>query len=125
MENKIKTFFDIKHILNFIEKYIMFIEIDEQLMKLVLREHQANAVEAVLNRALREEATRGLIWHTQGSGKTFTMIKTAELLFKSNEADKPTVIMMLIAMNLKIRWRKICEQPECKMFAERKTSVIW
>lgn len=95
LENKIKTFFDIKHILNLVEKYIMFIEKDEELVKLVLREHQANAVEAVLTRALRDDATRGLIWHTQGSGKTFTMIKTAELLFKSNEADKPTVIMML------------------------------
>lgn len=95
LENKIKTFFDINHILNLVEKYIMFIEKDEELIKLVLREHQANAVEAVLARALREDATRGLIWHTQGSGKTFTMIKTAELLFKSNEADKPTVIMML------------------------------
>lgn len=95
LENKIQTFFDIKHILNLIEKYIMFIERDEELIKLVLREHQANAVEAVLDRALRDEATRGLIWHTQGSGKTFTMIKTAELLFKSNEADKPTVVMML------------------------------
>ena len=95
LENKIKTFFDIKHILNLVEKYIMFIEKDEELVKLVLREHQANAVEAVLTRALRDDATRGLIWHTQGSGKTFAMIKTAELLFKSNEADKPTVIMML------------------------------
>lgn len=95
LENKIKTFFEIKHILNLIEKYIMFIEKDEELTKLVLREHQANAVEAVLTRALKEDATRGLVWHTQGSGKTFTMIKTAELLFKSDEADKPTVIMML------------------------------
>lgn len=95
LENKVKTFFAIKHILDLIEKYIMFIEKDEKLTKLVLREHQANAVEAVLARALKEDATRGLIWHTQGSGKTFTMIKTAELLFKSNEADKPTVIMML------------------------------
>lgn len=95
LENKIKTFFETQHLLNMIEKYIMFIEKDEELLKLVLREHQANAVEATLVRALKEDATRGLIWHTQGSGKTFTMIKTAELLFKSNEADKPTVIMML------------------------------
>jgi len=95
LENKIKTFFDIKHVLNLIEKYIMFIEKDEQLTKIVLREHQANAVEAVLIRALKEDATKGLIWHTQGSGKTYTMIKTAELLFKSNDADKPTVVMML------------------------------
>ncbi|MFA6459322.1 MAG: HsdR family type I site-specific deoxyribonuclease [Candidatus Paceibacterota bacterium] len=95
LENKIKTFFEIKHVLNLIEKYIMFIEKDEELTKIVLREHQANAVEAVLTRALKEDATKGLIWHTQGSGKTFTMIKTAELLFKSNDADKPTVIMLL------------------------------
>jgi len=95
LESKIKSFFSLGHILNLIEKYIMFIEKDEGLSKLVLREHQAKAVEAVLDRALCEEATRGLVWHTQGSGKTFTMIKTAELLFKSNEADKPTVIMML------------------------------
>jgi type I restriction enzyme R subunit len=95
LEHKIKTFFDISHILNLIEKYIMFIEKDEQLSKLVLREHQANAVEAVLTRAVKDDATSGLIWHTQGSGKTFTIIKTAELLFKSNEADKPTIILML------------------------------
>ncbi|MDD5731499.1 MAG: HsdR family type I site-specific deoxyribonuclease [Patescibacteria group bacterium] len=95
LENKIKTFFDTKHILNMIEKYIMFIEKDEELTKIVLREHQANAVEAVLARALKEEATRGLIWHTQGSGKTYTMIKTAELLFKADEAEKPTVVLML------------------------------
>ncbi|MFA5157739.1 MAG: HsdR family type I site-specific deoxyribonuclease [Patescibacteria group bacterium] len=95
LENKIKTFFNISHVLNLIEKYIMFIEKDEELSKLVLREHQALAVEAVLERALDENATRGLVWHTQGSGKTFTMIKTAELLFKSSKAEKPTVIMML------------------------------
>ncbi len=94
-KKKIKTFFDTGHVLDIIEKYIMFIEKDEELTKIVLREHQAKAVEAVLKRALHEKATRGLIWHTQGSGKTYTMIKTAELLFKSNEADKPTVIMML------------------------------
>lgn len=95
LENKVKTFFDTRHVLNLIEKYIMFIEKDEQLTKLVLREHQANAVEAVLARAVNEDATRGLVWHTQGAGKTYTMIKTAELLFKSNAAEKPTIVMML------------------------------
>ena len=38
---------------------------------------------------------RGLVWHTQGSGKTFTMIKAAELLFKAAQADKPTVLMLI------------------------------
>ncbi len=39
--------------------------------------------------------TRGLVWHTQGSGKTFTMIKAAEMLFKAPQADKPTVLLMI------------------------------
>ena len=41
------------------------------------------------------QRTRGLVWHTQGSGKTFTMIKAAELLFKAPEADKPTILLMI------------------------------
>jgi len=95
LENKIKTFFDTKHILNMIEKYIMFVEKNERLNKLILAEHQTKAIEAVVERSLSDQAKRGLIWHAQGSGKTLTMIKTAELLFKSKEAEKPTVIMML------------------------------
>ena len=39
--------------------------------------------------------SRGLVWHTQGSGKTYTMIKAAELLFKANEAHKPTILLMI------------------------------
>jgi type I restriction enzyme R subunit len=35
------------------------------------------------------------VWHTQGSGKTYTMIKAAELLFKAPEADKPTILLMI------------------------------
>ncbi|MCP4285538.1 MAG: HsdR family type I site-specific deoxyribonuclease, partial [Gammaproteobacteria bacterium] len=46
-------------------------------------------------RALDPARTRGLVWHTQGSGKTFTMIKAAEMLFRAPQADKPTVLLMI------------------------------
>ena len=46
-------------------------------------------------RTCNPERTRGLIWHTQGSGKTFTMIKAAELLFRAPAADKPTILLMI------------------------------
>jgi len=36
-----------------------------------------------------------LVWHTQGSGKTFTMIKVAEMLFKAPESEKPTILMLI------------------------------
>ncbi len=63
--------------------------------KYILRQHQTAGMEKVVQRALDPKLTRGLIWHTQGSGKTYTMIKSAELLFKAPEAEKPTILMMI------------------------------
>lgn len=95
LETKIKSFCAIPQILAFIKDYIVFAEKDEELNKYILRQHQAGAVEKVVTRALDIARSRGLVWHTQGSGKTFTMIKAAEMLFHAPEADKPTVLLMI------------------------------
>jgi type I restriction enzyme, R subunit len=95
LEAKIKSFCAIPQALAFLRDYILFAEKDEELNKYVLRQHQTGAVDAAVARALQPERTRGLIWHTQGSGKTFTMIKTAERLFREKTADKPTILLMI------------------------------
>jgi type I restriction enzyme R subunit len=95
LEAKVKSFCAIGQVLAFLKDYIVFAEKDEELNKYILRQHQTGAVEAAVSRALDPRRTRGLIWHTQGSGKTFTMIKTAERLFRAPEADKPTVLLMI------------------------------
>jgi len=95
LEAKVKSFCDIPHLLRFLKDYILFAEKEEELQKYILRQHQATAVEKVVERALDVNRRRGLVWHTQGSGKTYTMIKSAELLFKANEAQKPTVLLMI------------------------------
>ena len=93
LEAKVTSFCAIPQVLAFLKDYIVFAEKDEELNKYILRQHQTGAVEATVSRALRR--TRGLVWHTQGSGKTFTMIKPAERLFRAPEADKPTVLLMI------------------------------
>jgi len=95
LEVKVKSFCHIPNMLRFLKDYILFAEKEEELQKFILRQHQANAVEKVVARALDEKRRRGLVWHTQGSGKTYTMIKSAELLFKANEAQKPTILLMI------------------------------
>lgn len=95
LDAKIQSFCAIPQLLAFLKDYIVFAEKDEELNKYVLRQHQTGAVEATVARALDPRRSRGLVWHTQGSGKTFTMIKTAELLFRAPEADKPTVLLMI------------------------------
>ena len=95
LEAKIKSFCTIPRVLAFLKDYIIFAEKDEELNKYILRQHQTEGVEKVVARALDPKRRRGLVWHTQGSGKTFTMIKTAEMLFRAPEADKPTVLLMI------------------------------
>src|SRR3989337_1577090 len=95
LESKIKTFFSCETILRYIKNYIIFAEQNEELNKYILRQHQVIAVEKVIARSIDESKTRGLVWHTQGSGKTYTMIKAAEILFKLKETDKPTIILLI------------------------------
>jgi type I restriction enzyme R subunit len=99
LEAKVKSFCDRGHVLSLLKDFILFAEKDEQLQKFILAQHQTTAVERVVERCLnapsKPEARRGLVWHAQGSGKTYTMIKTAELLFTAASADKPTVLVLI------------------------------
>jgi type I restriction enzyme R subunit len=94
-EKKVKTFFDREKILQFLKDYIIFFKKDDVLSKIILRQHQTRAVEKIIDRALDEKKKTGLIWHAQGSGKTFTMIVAAEKILQQPEFEKPTIIMLV------------------------------
>lgn len=95
LEAKVKSFFAIPQVLSFLRDYIIFAEKEEELQKYILQQHQTAAVEQAVTRAHDPAKHRGLVWHTQGSGKTFTMLKIAELLFKAPESDKPTILLLI------------------------------
>jgi len=64
--------------------------------KIVPRYMQYYAVNRILDRVRRGEHKRGLIWHTQGSGKSFTMLYAAEnLLSRSSVARNPQVFVIV------------------------------
>ena len=95
-EGKVKTFFDRARILKVLRESIIFQSKDDALTKIVLRPHQTRAVEKVIERVHDPNKQRGLIWHTQGSGKTLTMITIASRLLRGGrETEKPTVLMLV------------------------------
>ncbi|QZX99391.1 type I restriction endonuclease subunit R [Halobaculum rubrum] len=64
--------------------------------KIVPRYMQYYAVNEILNRVDEAEHKRGLIWHTQGSGKSFTMLYAAEnLLSRPTVARNPQVFVIV------------------------------
>ena len=122
LEDKIKTFYARDRILACIKDYIIFSEKDEELNKYILCQHQVKAVELVIERSHHPAKHRGLVWHTQGSGKTFTMIKVAEMLFKTPESDKPTILMLIDRNELQDQLVRNLESVGIK-HAERATSI--
>jgi len=94
-ENQVKAFFDRKRAVEMLLHYILFTRQDEELRKVVLRPHQMRAVQKIMARAEDREKHRGLIWHTQGSGKTYTMITAAKLILENLLFENPTVIMLV------------------------------
>lgn len=94
-ERKVKDFFDRRRFLRVLQEYILFLTKDDVLTKVILRQHQVRAVEKVLARIVEGKKRRGLIWHTQGSGKTLTMLTIAARLLQAPQGEKPTVIMII------------------------------
>jgi len=88
-EVTVKGFFDRRRFLKVLKDYIVFLTKDDDLIKIILRQHQTRAVERVIDRVYDPLKRRGLIWHTQGSGKTLTMITIASrLLRESKDAEE-------------------------------------
>jgi type I restriction enzyme, R subunit len=82
-------------VLRVLTDFILFTRQDDELRKVVLRPHQMRAVDKVVERAADPDQHRGLVWHTQGSGKTFTMITVAEKLIRTSLFENPTVLMLV------------------------------
>jgi type I restriction enzyme R subunit len=94
-EGLVKSFIEPRRIVKAITDYILFTRTDEELRKVVLRPHQMRAVERVVDRAASSEKRRGLVWHTQGSGKTYSMITAAKLIIEGERFENPTVLMLV------------------------------
>jgi type I restriction enzyme R subunit len=75
--------------------FILFTRKDEELSKVILRPHQMRAVERCVGRGRDRKRLRGLVWHTQGSGKTYTMITVAKRLIEDPAFEHPTVLMLV------------------------------
>jgi len=95
-----KSFFAFERILSFLEDYLIFWEEAGEVKKIVLATHQIRAVEKITKRVLEGEKRQGLIWHTQGSGKTLSMIVAAYKLRKILELENPTILIIVDRIEL-------------------------
>ncbi len=94
-ETLVKSFVAPRRVLRVLSDYILFPRKDGELSKVVLRPHQIRAVERVIGRARDSKKRRGLVWHAQGAGKTYTMLTVARHLLKDPAFENPTVLLIV------------------------------
>jgi type I restriction enzyme R subunit len=92
----VQAFFERTDFLRTLRHWVLFYVEDNETRKSVLRQHQRRAINAVVARCADPDKRRGLVWHTQGSGKTFTLLTAAKLILEDKDRfDNATVILVV------------------------------
>jgi len=82
--------------LDLLENYILFSEVKGEKRKILAKNHQylgvENAFQSVQNKEAKD-GSLGVFWHTQGSGKSFSMIFLAQKVFRNLPGNWTFVIV--------------------------------
>lgn len=89
-----------ERLLDIIKNYLFFIRNDqEKPIKILAQYHQyfgaIKAFESIkAHKKPNGDGKAGLLWHTQGSGKSFTMLMIAHRLIKDASLNNPTIVVL-------------------------------
>ena len=87
-------------LLDIIKNNLFFIDKDkEKPIKILSQYHQYFGVKKAFDSILKKkrpngDGKAGLVWHTQGSGKSFAMVFYAGLLLKDVNLNNPTIVVL-------------------------------
>lgn len=98
-KSAVQSFFDRALFLMLMKEWILFFLKDDELQKTILRQHQTRAAVKVVERCADPIKKTGLIWHTQGSGKTFTLITAARLILENKQKFPGATVMLVVDRN--------------------------
>ncbi|MFO1504388.1 MAG: HsdR family type I site-specific deoxyribonuclease [Steroidobacteraceae bacterium] len=92
----VQAFFEPTDFLRTLQHWVLFYVQDGETRKSVLRQHQRRATDAILERCSDKIRNRGLIWHTQGSGKTFTLLTAARLILEDKARFANATVILAV-----------------------------
>jgi len=92
----VQAFFEPTDFLRTLQHWILFYVEDGETRKSVLRQHQRIAIDLIIERCEDPAKKRGLIWHTQGSGKTFTLLTAARLVLEQKDRFRNATVILVV-----------------------------
>lgn len=99
LEFMLNDMFEKEKLVEYIHDFVLFQSKRADDIKIIAGYHQYHAAKAALQRTSEEVVKNGrgrigVIWHTQGSGKSLTMTFLAGLIARDNGLQNPTVIII-------------------------------
>jgi type I restriction enzyme R subunit len=98
LEVLIRGFFEPAHLLDYIRHFVLFEEDGGKIIKKIAGHHQFFAVRAATARAVEAHQAHdnrcGVVWHTQGSGKSISMCCFASKLAAQAALENPTIVVV-------------------------------
>ena len=94
---------DRRNLLDIIQNFIIFEAVDGKIIKKVCRYHQYRAVHRAINRLKTGRTKRdkgGVIWHTQGSGKSLSMVFLAGKMRRDPELKDHKIVFITDRIDL-------------------------
>lgn len=90
-----------ERVLDILQHFIVFERENGKIVKKVARYQQLRAANKIVERVVHSDKRQGVIWHTQGSGKSLTMLYTAYKLRRAAELNDPTIYLVVDRKDLK------------------------
>ncbi len=90
-----------ERVLDILQHFIVFERDNGKIIKKVARYQQLRAANKIVDRVVQSDKAQGVIWHTQGSGKSLTMLYTAYKLRKTDVLSDPTIFIVVDRKDLK------------------------
>jgi type I restriction enzyme R subunit len=99
IETMIKGVFEQEFFMDLITNFIAFNDNEGQFTKILAGYHQFHATNKAISSTIKATKPNGdkrcgVIWHTQGSGKSYTMMFFTAKISNSPELENPTIIML-------------------------------
>jgi type I restriction enzyme R subunit len=89
--------FEPARFLDLVRNFVLFEESGAKLSKVVAKYHQVDAVHRAVEataEAMAADGRAGVVWHTQGSGKSYTMVFYVRKLRSDGRFENPTIVAL-------------------------------
>jgi type I restriction enzyme R subunit len=100
LETSLNAVLSKNNLLDIIKNFIVFEKEKENTIKKIARYQQIRATNKIVERVVDGSKKRGLIWHTQGSGKSLTMFFSAWKLRFEKNLKNPKVFILVDRIDL-------------------------